>query len=85
MHEQAIRKMIEGAILYAKAHASAYETPIGEDYVLGPPWLAIVGSLRRLLDGEIGSLDGGSTDRVLLDLARSQGFSKNELISEGLD
>lgn len=66
----AMRKMIVGWECYAIAHREAYESPIGEDYVLGEEWKAIGLALLGLLNGELGDLDGGDVDSLIRDIAR---------------
>lgn len=59
--------------LYADDHRARYESPIGEDGVLGPKWRAIGLALRGLLNGELGRLDGGTLDAFILDTLKAEG------------
>lgn len=58
----------------ACAHFRMYATPICDEGVLGPAWLDMVRGLRAQLNGETGpSLDCGTLDGFLCDLAREHG------------
>lgn len=59
---------------YAAAHAERFDSPIGDDYVLGPAWAQWGASLRTLLNGETGELDCGTLDSILVDNLTEQGF-----------
>lgn len=72
--ELPIVRLITAAAQYADAHFLAYESRIGQDGVLGDAWLQIIKSIRELLNGEIGRLDGGVTDRLLCDMLELEGF-----------
>ena len=69
-----IARAIDAWCLYASAHELRYESPIGEDYVLGPAWADWGRSLRALLNGETGDLDCGTLDTILVDNLIEQGF-----------
>jgi hypothetical protein len=62
---------------YACAHKRRYGSPIGEDGVLGDAWIAAVRALAELLNGETGSIDCGTFDRHLRDLASAHGFTRD--------
>ena len=66
LKEAALVLMFRGWYDYASQHRLQYESLIGEDYVLGPEWEAIGDSLRALLNGDIGRLDGGTCDSFIL-------------------
>lgn len=66
---------------YADLHAARYGNRLGEDYVLGPAWLAMLSNLRELLNGELGRLDGGTLDGLAFDLAEAAGFDRKALES----
>jgi hypothetical protein len=59
--------------LYAERHREAYGIAVCEDGVIGPAWLAMVRGVRVLLNGETGSLDCGTIDAYLCDLAAENG------------
>lgn len=42
---------MDAMIRYAKAHQSRFESPLGEDYVLGEYFLDTIKGIRRLLNG----------------------------------
>lgn len=79
LHEAGIVQMLKGWALYADAHYNQFESLIGHDYVLGPAWLEMGKSLRTLLNGEMGRLDGGMTDGLILDLLKHNGFETENL------
>ena len=71
--------MLRGWLNYADRHYLAYESTIGEDGVLGPEWAKIGASLRELLNGELGRLDGGTLDGVLYDTLKAEGFDPDQM------
>lgn len=66
--------LIRGVSHYADQHARRYESPIGEDGVLGQEWATAVRAVRGLLNGELGGLDGGTLDKMLCGMLRQEGF-----------
>ena len=72
--QQSVAFLIRGWCGYAEAHQHAYEDGIGEDHVLGDPWFAIGMAIRELLNGEIGHLDAGTLDTILVDNLIEQGY-----------
>lgn len=68
----------QGLQSLADRHLARYETPIGEDCVLGPAWLSGLRALRVLLNAELGDLDAGICDRYLIDLASEHGCNLDE-------
>ena len=61
---------------YANEHERRYESPIGDDGVLGQCWLEMGRAIRGLLNGETGRLDCGTLDAILLDSMIAEGFSE---------
>ena len=61
--ESAMVGMLHAWIAYGETHKRRYDSPIGNDYVLGPEWARIGRALRGLLNGDLGRLDGGTLDR----------------------
>lgn len=76
--QNSILEMFESLSAYADAHQKAYESPIGEDGVLGAHWLAMAEGLVGLLNGETGGIDCGAFDRAVRALALANGFSQQE-------
>ena len=64
---------------YDRQHVTQFGSAVANDYVLGAAWLEIARAARTLLNGDLGRLDGGSLDKILLDLIRTAGFDENEL------
>lgn len=57
---------------YAINHQARYNSPIGQDYVLGPTWQQWGLALRTLLNGETGDLDCGTLDTIIYDNLKEQ-------------
>lgn len=80
------KKIMEQAIVHACAalrhfgegHRALYESPIGEDGVLGNYWLGMARALVGMLNGESGRLDCGTVDGSIRDMAREFGFTETE-------
>jgi hypothetical protein len=72
--ELGIVKMLEGAIEYADHHRERYEARIGDDGVIGDAWERIVRGIRDLRDGELGRIDGGALDGLLVGMLDAEGF-----------
>ena len=85
-HMQAVRCTPQHPIIvtvdawceYASAHARRFESPIGEDYVLGPAWARWGFAIRELLNGETGNLDCGTLDTILCRNLEEQGFDPDQ-------
>src|SRR5688572_26838445 len=57
--------LLTGWVEYADQHKAAYDAGIGQDGFLGPAWAELGSNIRRLLNGELGRLDGGTIDSFL--------------------
>lgn len=66
--------LLKGWLEYADVHAQRYAGAIGQDGVLGPAWGRIGAALRELLNGELGRLDRGTLDGLLVETLQEQGF-----------
>ena len=66
--------MLVGWEEYAASHKKWYESPIGDDHVLGPYWAETGLAMKRLLDGETGGLDCGSIGHNILAAIEAEGF-----------
>jgi hypothetical protein len=73
--ETALVAMLKGWLEYADVHAQRYDSTIGEDRVLGPAWARIGAALRDLLNGDLGRMDGGTLDALLVDTLEAQEFN----------
>jgi hypothetical protein len=71
---ETVSPMLRAWAQYAKEHREQYESPIGEDYVLGPEWRTIGLAIRALLNGNCGRLDCGTLDAFILDSLQENGF-----------
>src|SRR5688572_7032241 len=70
----AVVLVIRALAKYADAHRARYETPIGEDYVLGEYWSQIAKGALGLLNGELGGgLDAGTLDGMIRDMMAASG------------
>lgn len=77
--EAAIVKMLHFWEMYASEHQKRFESPIGEDYVLGPEWRDIGLAIRGLLNGKTGRLDCGTLDAFILETMRENGVETDNL------
>lgn len=74
--EDAFRNGFIALEYFAQAHFAMYNSPIGEDSVLGEAWLNMARGLVAMLDGEHGRLDAGTMWSLINDLAKAVGFEK---------
>jgi hypothetical protein len=80
--DSSIGKLTTAAVCYAddyrKSYGSdagdQYPTQLGSDYVLGDAWFQMIDGIRTLLNGDLGDLDGGSCDALLVALLEGEGF-----------
>jgi hypothetical protein len=70
----AVAQVILAAASYADAHQNKHETPVGHDYVLGEGFASILQGARTLLNGDMGNLDCGTLDAMILDIASVNGI-----------
>lgn len=70
----ALIDMLQGWENYAIAHKKRYESPIGNDYVLGEYWAETGLAIKRLLDGETGGLDSGSISANIIKIIEQENF-----------
>lgn len=61
--------MLDAVSYYMQEHRNMYDSPIGDDYVLGPAVADILRGALVLLNGETGHLDCGTLDKAIRDLA----------------
>jgi hypothetical protein len=71
--EFALVHMLRGWHRYAQVHLQRFESPIGDDGVLGREWQAIGQALLGLLKGETGRLDCGTLDGFIRDTLTANG------------
>lgn len=73
-----IIRMLDALAVYADEHARRYDSPIGQDGVLGDAWCKALGGVRAMLNGETGNLDCGTVDGAILAMVRAAGFEEND-------
>ena len=52
---------------------------LADDYYVGPAWLGVLISARKLLSTNLGRLDGGILDAFILEELEEAGFSEIDL------
>lgn len=52
---------------------------LADDYFVGPAWLGVLTSARKLLNTDLGRLDGGILDSYILEELKEAGFSESDL------
>lgn len=72
--ERAITHAYRALETYADTHLDRYESPIGEDYVLGAVWANMARAFLGLLDGETGRFDCGDLHTRVHELATKHGI-----------
>lgn len=70
---------VDSYISAVSDHRARYESPIGDDGVLGPEWRDIGLGIRGLLNGETGRLDCGTLDAFILDTLKAEGIETDGL------
>ena len=76
--ESALVHLVKGLREYAQAHLDAYDSPIGEDYVIGDEWENIAHGIHGLLTGEHGRLDGGSLSLAIMQELKAAGLPEEK-------
>lgn len=74
--ETAIVRGLDAWRTYAEVHRYSYDSPIGNDHILGPAWSAWGLGLRALLNGQAGRLDCGTLDGWILETMRQNGIEE---------
>lgn len=74
--EEPLVDMLRGWHAYARAHIARYGVKLGDDYVLGPAWFQIGSAMLRMLNGELGRLDGGTLDKFIRQTLLDNGFDQ---------
>lgn len=76
--DTAIGQMLRALALYADSHLARFESPITQNYYIGPEWRRSLSAVRALLNGETGSLDCGDVDHAILVMFKAAGFEGEE-------
>lgn len=69
-----VKDMIRAWIAYAVWHTTRYQAVLKNDYMMGAAWGRIGYDLLVLLNGNLGSLDGGTLDHIIRHNLEVQGF-----------
>lgn len=78
-HGQPILEIIDALLRAAKVHRARFGSPISEDYMLGPCWLASIKNARGLLNGDFGPIDNGTAEAIFWHAMDCAGFSEVDL------
>lgn len=79
--EAPILSLIEGLQDYRVEHEARYGSKIGEDHFMGKLYLDLARTIIKLLNGEIGRLDGGSVEQLVRRQLGAAGFTEDEIDS----
>ena len=75
------RAMILAMATYADVHYHRFGgSGIASDYVLGDAWYQVLDGVRKLLNGDIGALDAGSIDKLLVGMMEGEGFNVDQSV-----
>lgn len=75
------RQMIVAMATYADLHYHRFGgTGISEDYFLGDAWYQVMDGVRSMLNGDIGDLDAGNIDKLLVGMMEGEGFNVDESV-----
>ncbi len=77
--EKAIVNGLHGMCDYAAAYEERFGSGIAGDYVLGVAFAEQLRAWRKLLNGELGRLDGGYLDGAAQEIWLMAGFGPEEL------
>lgn len=80
---------LDGMLRYAKAYSLCFDSPLCNDYFLGPHWLETVKGLRGLLNGQgvvamerdrsTDSKDDGVCEAIFWEAMEAAGFTEADL------
>jgi hypothetical protein len=81
--------ILDGLLRYAKAHRSRFDSPLAQDYVLGPLFLQSLTGIRGLLNGDGAvaherglsgdSKDNGVCEAIFWDAMDAAGYTEEDL------
>lgn len=78
LYTRSIESAFYALVDYQVAYSEEFEgNTLGSDYILGEAWLVMARNLLVLLNGNIGTLDAGRTERMIRDLAERAGFTRD--------
>lgn len=88
-HGEPLLVMMDSLIKYAEAYRERFETPLAEDYFLGPQWLRAAAAVRALLNGDgvvawkkdrsTDSKDNGAIEGMFWDAMNLAGFKEEDI------
>lgn len=70
--------MADALVQLAHVHVDKFDSPIAEDYVLGPEWLKAVEAVGQMLNGDYGPIDAGTVSSILQEARGIAGFGESE-------
>ena len=74
-NSSAVGRLITDLARYADEYSKLYpDSCLADDYVIGAAWFRGLSAVRVLLNGELGGLDGGFCDEIILALANLNGL-----------
>ena len=79
--EVPITAMVSALGDYRVEHEARYGSKIGEDHFMGKLYLDLARTIIKLLNGEIGRLDGGSVEQLVRRQLGAAGFTEDEIDS----
>lgn len=77
-----VRAMVTACSNYARAHRLFTGSDLRDDRVLGPGFVSVVVGILALLDGELGTYDGGTMWHDLENAAKVAGYKDLDELRE---
>ena len=77
--EKPIVNLVQFLKDFRENHENGSDVKLSDDSYTGPAWLDILKASRTLLSTELGRLDGGILDTIILEELKEAGFSESEL------
>tara|TARA_Y100000034_G_C6897567_1_gene414227 strand:- start:458 stop:721 length:264 start_codon:yes stop_codon:yes gene_type:complete len=77
--EKPIVNLVQFLADFRTNHENGSDVKLADDSYTGPVWLDILKAARALLSTELGRLDGGLLDTIILEELEEAGFSESDL------
>ena len=77
--EKPIVNLVQFLADFRTNHENGSDVKLADDSYTGPVWLDILKAARALLSTELGRLDGGLLDTIILVELEEAGFSESDL------